>query len=456
MKMRFWFRALAVAFTLSLMWGVSQYQTAQELKVASENHYSHSFADFVSQVDGLETNMAKSRVAGTPTQQVFYLSQSWQQSETAVKNLSLLPSREFGLSYVDQILNQIGEYTRILTQQVAKGEALEANDQKTLEEMHERLIAVNRDVQELNVTLMTENIAWVEKASSRIWGRGNEVSPASAEGEEGKPAKPGSVSTGLEQLDASLQKLPPFSYSGQTDTHSVPEPLGLPDKTINEEQAKNVAIDFLTGIGYPSPNVDLVRTSNGPFGGYIWKHENAMLDVSKNGGVVTLFMDERQLGESSLTIEQAADKAMATLQNMGWKNVVQTSIEDLGGYIHVEAVNMEKEIRIYPDKIRLTVALDNGKITGYDSTAYWLFNHNRDLNKNIISLDKARNSLHPDMDIVYSRPAVISRPGWEEVFCYEFRGGINGEEFLVYINAIDGSEERIQRIIRTPRGEYLQ
>ena len=455
MENRFWFRAIAVALTLSLLWGVSQFQRAEDLRIASENHYSRSFADFVSHVDGLETNIAKSRAAGTPTQQVFYLSQSWQQSETAVKDLSLLPSREFGLSYVDQILNQIGEYTRILTQQVAQGGVLEAKDQKILGEMHERLIAVNRNIQELNVTLITENIAWVENTSPGIWGIGGGVSPVSAEGEEGEPAKPGSVSSGLEQLDASLQKLPPFSYSGQIDTHSVPEPLGLPDKTINEEQAKEVATDFLTSLGYKSPNVELVRTSNGPLGGYIWKYESTMIDVSKKGGVVTLFSDERPLDESSLTAAQAADKAMDTLKNMGWK-LVQTSIEDYGGYIYLEAVNVEKGVLIYPDKLRLTVALDNGRITGYDSTAYWLFNHKRDLDTDMIDLEKAEESLHPEMDILYSRPAVISRPGWEEAFCYEIRGSINAEEFLVYINAIEGSEEKIQRIIKTPRGEYLQ
>ncbi|KUO59448.1 MAG: peptidase M4 [Gracilibacter sp. BRH_c7a] len=455
MNGRFWLRTLAVALTLSLMWGVSQFQRAEDLKIISENNYSHSFANFVSQVDGLETNLAKSRAAGTPTQQVFYLSQSWQQSETAVNNLSLLPAKEFGLNYVDQILNQIGEYTRILTQQVAKGEVLNSNNQKTLGEMHERLIGVNRNIQELNVTLMTENVAWVEKTTPGIWGRITQVSPASAQGEEGETAKIGSVSSGLEQLDASLQKLPPFSYSGQIDTHSVPEPLGLPDKNIDEEQARTVATDFLTHIGYTSPTVELVRTSNGPLGGYIWKYNSATLDISKKGGVVTLFIDERPLEESRLTIEQAVDKAMNTLKDIGW-HVVQTSIEDFGGYITLEAVNIEKGIHIYPDKLRLTVALDNGRITGYDSTAFWLFNHKRNLDIDIMDIAKANKSLNPNMKVLSSKPVIISRPGWEEAFCYEFRGSMNGEEFLVYINATEGSEEKIQRIIKTPRGEYLQ
>lgn len=455
MNRRFWFRALAVTLTLSLLWGISEYRKAEELKIVTENHYSRSFADLVSQVDGLETNIAKSRAAGTPTQQVFYLSQSWQQSEAAVKNLSQLPANDFGLSYVDQFLNQVGEYTRILTQQVAKGGVVKSENEATLADMHERLIVVNRSIQELNVTLNTENISWVDRTAPGIWGTGSESVPVSAEGEEGQPAKPGSVRSGLEQLDASLQKLPPFSYAGQTDTHSVPEPLGLPDKTIDEAQAKTVATDFLENLGYKSPNVGLVRTSGGPFGGYIWGYESLVLDVSKEGGVVTLFIDERPLEQSNLTIEQAAGKAMDTLKRMGW-NLVQTSVEDYGGYIHLEAVNQEKGLRIYPDKIRLTVALDNGRITGYDSTAFWLFNHDRDLGVGRMSIEEAAGSLHPDMNVLSSRLTVISQPGWEEAFCYEFRGSMNGEEFLVYINAIDGSEEIILRIIRTPRGEYFQ
>lgn len=455
MNRRFWVRALAVALILSLMWGIGEYRRAEDLKIATENTYRHSFADFVSQVDALETNLAKSRAAGTPTQQVYYLSQSWQQSQTAVKDLSLLPAKEVGLSYVDQFLNQIGEYTRILTQQVAKGRVLEANQQKTLGEMHERLIDVNQSIQELNVTLATENISWVDTDPPGTWGRDNNARPASAQGEEGRAARPGSVKTGLEQLDASLQKLPPFSYAGQTDTHSVPEPLGLPDKIIDEEQAKTIAIEFLKNIGYSSPNVELIRTSNGPFGGFVWQNETAVLDVSKKGGVVTLFIDERDLEERRLTVEEAANKAMGTLSRMGW-NLVQTSVEDLGGFIHLEAVNEEKGVLIYPDKLRLSVALDDGQITGYDAISYWLYNHNRNLSGERISLEEARASLHPDLEAINNRLAVISQPGWEEAFCYEFRGRVNGEEFLTYINALDGSEEKIQRIIQTPRGEYLQ
>lgn len=52
--------------------------------------------------------------------------------------------------------------------------------------------------------------------------------------------------------------------------------------------------------------------------------------------------------------------------------------------------------------------------------------------------------------------AVIPVMGNREVMAYEFRGKYQDEEYLVYINAVNGIEERIQRIIKTPKGEYLQ
>lgn len=457
MKKNYWLWTLAVALCLSLLWGFEEYRESEKLKIVTENHYRRSFADFVSQTDALETNLAKARAAGTPTQQIFYLSQSWQQSETAVKNLSLMPVKDIGLSYVDQFLNQVGEYTRNLTQLLAKGTELNASQQKVLGEMHERLITVNRNVQELNVTLSVENIPLEDKTSTAAnWPLSAKTVPVTAEGNEDKSIKPGSVRSGLEQLDASLQKLPPFTYEGQTDTQSVPEPLGLPKKTVDQEEARSIAADFLKTMGYPSPDPQLEHTSAGPFGGYIWKYENAVVDVSKNGGVVTLFRDERPLESPVLKPEDAVNQAMDLITGLGWK-VVKTSTEDFGTYILVEAVNEEKGIRIYPDKLRLAVALDNGRIIGYDSTSYWLFHHERSLDLDrIIPLEQAKKSLRPDLSIKENRLAVITRPGWGEVLAYEFRGNINSEEFLIYINAWDGSEEKIQRVIITPRGEFLQ
>ena len=96
-------------------------------------------------------------------------------------------------------------------------------------------------------------------------------------------------------------------------------------------------------------------------GGYTFQYEDKTVDVSKKGGVVTLFRDERPLDVQQLSVEKAAAKALQTLKELGWNNLVQTSVEDFGGYILLEAVAQVDKVRIYPDKIRLLWA-DNGQI----------------------------------------------------------------------------------------------
>lgn len=456
MKLKYWLGTLAIVLSLSLLWGLNEYQRAEGLKLATENQYSRSFADFIIHLDGLETSMAKSKAAGTPTQQVFYLSQSWHQSETAVKDLSLLPAQQYGLAYVNQFLNEIGEFTHLMTQQVAKGGKIDSKQEVTFSEMHERLLSVNRSVQELNVSLNSENISWLDKQSlfTSLLDRIRSA-PASAQGEEGQAKNPSSVSSGFEQLDATLQKFPPFSYEGQTDTHSVAEPLGLPQRIVSLEEAKAIAADFLITIGYSNADPLFVGTSNGTFAGFIYKFGTATVDICKKGGVITLFRDERALGLQKLNVDQTSNQAMEALRQLGWKNFVLTATSDFGGYIQLDAVNEEQGVRIYPDKIRLTVAKDNGSITGYDTTAYWSYHHERSLTANL-SQTQALSRLRSDISVREKRLSVIALPGWQEAFCYEFRGNLDDEDYLIYINALDGIEEKIQRIIQTPRGEFLE
>lgn len=455
MDRKFWIRSLAVILTLTVLWGVSENRKAQDFKTATENQYRRSLSDFVTQLDALETNLAKSRAAGTPTQQVFYLSQSWHQSDTAVKDLALLPADKFGLAYIDQFLNQVGEFTKNLTQDVAKGNMFNPEQDEMLAKMHKRLITVNSNVQEFYVDLNTEKIAWLDSPTGQaVWPNKARVAPASALGEEDKSEKPSSIRSSLEQLDASLQKLPPFSYTGQTDTHSVPEPLGLSDRMFTEDEARAAATDFLKILGYQDAAPKLSGTSNGPMAAYIFKYDYTTIDISKKGGVVTLFLDERPLDLQRLSLDEAVSQAMTTLKKLGWKTFVKTATEDLGGMIHLEVVNEDQGFRIYPDKIRLKVGKDNGQIISYDATPYWLFHHERSFERKI-DLAQAKKQLRSDLMIKETRLTVIPLPGWREALCYEFRVNKDDEDFLIYINVENGIEEKIQRIIHTPRGEFL-
>lgn len=449
-----WAGILALALLFSLGWGVYEHGQQTETRLMVENQNKRAFTDLAAHLDRMETALAKSRAANSSGQGVLYFSQLAEQSEAAGKEYAQIPAETAGLSYVGQFITQLGDMARGLAYKTASGGKVSSDEEKTLAEVHNRLIMVNRKVQELVDRTSVEKLAWLNPPQSlgeRIFGR--QTVKAAAEGQEGTAV---SVRGGLEQLDANLQKMPPFTYTGEFSTHSVSEPLGLPSGDLNRDQAAAKARAFLEKAGYGTDGLKFSEETQGTIPCYVFKQQNVYLEITKRGGVVRLFRDFRSLGVRAITVLDAKAKALNALQSWGWSNMVVTSTEDFGAYVQVALVNDVDGVRYYPDKVMLTVAMDNGQITGLDATPYWAYHHARSLPKAEITLAEAKKRLKTGFLSGENRLAIIAAQGDQEILCYEFRGRYEGEDYLVYVNAVNGTEEQIKRIIKTPRGEYLQ
>lgn len=454
MQRKFWIGTLTAALMISLGWGFNEYRMAEGYRLMAENNNQRALADFSSHIDQMETDMAKGEVVTNPSQKILYLSQISDKSDSALKDFAQIPADQAGLSYVGQFLAQSGDLARTLAQRVAGGGTISTEEEKTLRDMHERLVPVNQKVQNIMNMKDMDNLAWTTPSPS-LWQRlgigGPQIAEAAADGTN---VSFKSVSSGLEQLDASLQKLPPFSYTGEYAARAVAKPLGLPAGQVSREQAQAAARDFLNKVGYINVSPEFVGESKSALGGYMWKYKDAGLEVSRQGGVVTRYNNQRSIDPKTLSIEEASNKAKTVLQTLGWQLVI-TSSEDFGSYAQFDAVSETNGVRIYPDKVRLMIALDNGQLIGFDPTPYYAFHHARTFPAKI-TMDSALRKLRPNFQVTESRLAVIAKSGNQEVYCYEFRGRYQGEEYLLYLNAATGAEEQVQRIIRTPRGEFLQ
>ena len=110
------------------------------------------------------------------------------------------------------------------------------------------------------------------------------------------------------------------------------------------------------------------------------------------------------------------------------------------------------EVIMYPDLIKLKIALDNGEILGIETTGYLNSHEERNLPSVKISKEKVKEKLNPDLNIMSEGLAVIPTEFQTELFCWEFKGKVEETEFLVYINAETGKEENILVIKNTPNG----
>ncbi len=477
----------AIALAVSLAWGAYEYQLLQEYKVATENQYKRSFNVLVTSLNGVETSIAKAKVANSPALKALYMGETWKGCSTAVSNLGQLPADELGINYVDTVINQVGDFSKTMTRKVASGEVMTAKELALLNDMHDRIIDVNRATQQLSQQVYSDKLAWVDKPEGLLERMGfnnnnnndknnnsgeNETVQTAAQGEEseGKEGegqeedkakqeeqkKPSSsVRSGLNQLSETLQKHPPFDYEGEMDDHYVEKPLGLPKEKIDEKKAISVAKEFLQKVGYKDASPELSGQSQGPMGGFNFKYNDTYMEVTKQGGIVTIYRDQRENNERKLGLEETVGKAKEILKKLGWSSMVITTTQDLGGTFQIDAVLVQGSAKVYPDKLRLIIATDNGQLVGFDSTPYYAFHHSREFNS-VLSLEEASAKLDKNFQVKESSMAVIAKIGTQEAYCYEFVGTSYGEEYIVYINATNGAEEKISRVIQTPRGKLLQ
>jgi germination protein YpeB len=113
---------------------------------------------------------------------------------------------------------------------------------------------------------------------------------------------------------------------------------------------------------------------------------------------------------------------------------------------------VQDNVILYPDLIKVKIALDTGEICSVECTGY-IYNHV--VRKNVspsISEQEAKLKVNKAIKIKYSGLAIIPLESKEEILTYEFRGNVNDKEVLVYINANTGREENILLVLETPGG----
>ena len=107
---------------------------------------------------------------------------------------------------------------------------------------------------------------------------------------------------------------------------------------------------------------------------------------------------------------------------------------------------------MYPDLIKVKIALDNGEIVGFESLGYIMCHRDREIPQTIISEQEAREKAGTHLSVDTVSKAYIPLDSKREVFCYELKGTLGKNNFLIYINAETGREEKILMLLESDKG----
>ena len=245
-------------------------------------------------------------------------------------------------------------------------------------------------------------------------------------------------------------------YDGAFSEHITrKEKVGLTGENISEEDAKNKATELFNNQDIKE--INSYGKSEGDITSYDFgitfnDDSIATVSISEKGGHVIYMDKNREVSAEVISQEEADKKAKEYLEQKEFKNMKETYYLKQSGIVTINYAYVQDDVIMYPDLIKVKVALDNGEILGIETTGYLNSHTERKLEEPKVTVEKAKESLNKDLTIESEELAVIPTEWKDEVLCWEFEGNIDGLDFIVYVNCKTGKEEDILIITNTPNG----
>ena len=428
--------------------GVVIFKKQLEYRQLAENSYNNAFYQLVEYVNQTEVLLAKSTITNSSKHGAETLTNIWRNSGLAESYLARLPIGTQELEAAQKFLNQVSDYSYTLANKTIGGEDLSQEDLDNLTSLHQYCGSLKDTLNQLEIDLYSGNIKWgeLEKAGGE------------ALTQEASNLSQSSFGSMVEDL----HEYAGLIYDGAFSNHMTnPERVGLTGDEIDEAKAMEIAKEFIGG--------DRVAeiTSNGQsqngniecysFTAKVGEEETFTIAVSIKGGHVVFMNSNRDIINESVSSEDAVAKGKEFLESKEFKNMKATYYMNNGGVLTVNYAYEQDGITMYPDLVKVKIALDNGEILGIESTGYLNCHRDtRELSDAKITLEEARSKVNQNLNVSSSGLAVIPTEWGTEVLCYEFKGNTAENDFIVYINAETGEEEDILMIINTPEGTLTE
>ena len=434
---------ICVLLIIVVALGIILYKKQKEYRQTSENSYNMAFYELVDYVQNVETYLAKSLISSTSEHGAETLTNLWREANLAQSYLARLPIESQELENTEKFLNQVSDYSYSLSRKNIYNEDLSEEDLKNLKELHSYSVELENTLNQLSEDLNTGRFSWGELTKKGTIAFAQQVDNISKES--------------FSNLEENFHEYSGLIYDGAFSEHLTSnEKKGLTGEDIEEEKAKQIAEDFvgkdnikeISNLGFSEnatiPVYDFSITNH--------NNETMNLSISKKGGHIVSMNANREVNSEIISQEEADQKGKAFLESKGFKNMKETYYLKQEGIVTINYAATQNDVVMYPDLIKVKVALDNGEVLGVETTGY-LNNHiQRDVSHINITKEEAKKSLNKDLQIESEGLAVIPTEWKTEILCYEFKGKVEDREFLVYINADNGREEDILIITNTPNG----
>lgn len=424
--------AFTVLLTFSVVGNVRAARMTRQIRIARER----ALCELDTYISNINTNLQKGAYANTPTMLGTMASQLRREATGAKSSLAVLPLSETRLDNTYKFLSQIGDFVTALSKKVEQGETISDEEREQLFALLRFSETLTKDISDMRQQLFDGYLDF-ESAESTL---------------EQKDEQTASLSQNMEDAEQSLTEYPSLLYDGPFSDHiNQRDAALLQDKAeITKEEALKKAAEIL---GLAESDVTFLSEENDTTAAYCFSGGDRTVAVTKKGGYLLYLLSGQFVGESKLEYADARKYASEFLNNNGFFDMQESYYTVSDGICTINYAYRDGEYICYPDLIKISVSLEDGKILSADCRGYVMNHKARSPVTPALTAAEAQKKVSPLLTVTDTRLAVIPTESMGERTAYEFHcKNKDGAEFLVYINTVTGYEDDILLLLYSDDG----
>lgn len=429
---------LVIGIAGTAFWGYQEHREKTAVLINAENNYQRAFHDLTYQMDVLNDKIGTTLAMNSRSSLSPQLAEVWKITSEAHSDVGQLPLTLLPFNKTEEFLANIGNFSYKTAVRDLDKEPLSDKEYETLKTLYEQSGEIQQDLREVQHMVLENNLRWMDV----------ELALATEKGQSDN-----TIIDGFKTVERTVESYSETDFGpAQINLQKKDENFKkLPGKKISKDEAVRITRKYA-----PVGNAgDVKVTQNGKgsdYGFYSVSIQDpktkleANMDITKKGGYPIWFLLNRDVKNQKLSLNDASNKAIAFLKEHNFENLdlfESAQYDNIGVFTFV---GVQDDVRIYPDAINMKVALDNGDIIGFSAEDYLKSNKAREIPQPGITNEEAKKKVNPNLKIMDEKKAIIMNDLNEEVLCYEFTGTLGNDTFRIYINAEDGTEEKVDKL----------
>ncbi len=428
---------LTCAITLGILYTNSSLMK-NEYGNSLESSYNKAVYELVDNVNDIELNLNKSKVSSSESLQKKYLQLVCDNCKYAQSNLAYLPVNISATREGVKFINQMDGYCTSL---ISTNASLTSEQKEKLQE----LIDITGELKLVLNALIDKVI------------QGYSILEGSANANLGID----DFSSNFEGFSSDSISYPSMIFDGPfSDSLYNKEIKGLPKEEVSKEDAQ-AKLEAVLNEKYEYSEIVYEGTTSANFDTYDFTvklndNKSIMVQMAKRGGFLLTFVGEASESETpTKSIDECAEIAKNFLTACGISDMKMVWNETSKGIAVINMAPVINNIIYYPDLIKIKVDMTTGLVIGYEAQNY-AYNHvERTKTTPSVGATEARELIEKTININTQKLCIIPLEYGGEVLAYEFDCEYNGGHYYIYINAYNGDEERIMKVVDTEEGALL-